>query len=132
MSKTYQWFVVRGRVSIWRESSIIILELDPEGSPYSVLSAQDALEIAEIITEEARVIWDRSEKRLTEPARIEGDIQKSCKLWADSATLQVVAHDSQPLVALSLDSGSRCELDISCAVALVQILQSMVQSMERK
>ena len=132
MSKIHQWLVVRGRISIWSESSNVVLELDPEGSAYCVLSSQDAVEIAGIITTEARATWDSSKKQSAEPARVEGDVQKSCKLWVGSNVLQFVAHDTQPLVALILDTGSRCELDVTRAVALVQLLQCISEAVEQR
>jgi len=65
-----------------------MLELDPEGSAYCVLSAQDAVEIAGIFTGEARAIWENSAKQNTDPARVDGDITKSCKLWTATGVLQ--------------------------------------------
>ena len=108
MSKIHNWLVVRGRASIWSESSRVLPELDPEGSAYYVLSVQDAKEISGIIAHEARSIWDASEKQPAEPARVEGDVRQSCKLWVEAGILQLMAHETEPLIALALDSGSRC------------------------
>lgn len=132
MSKIHNWLVVRGRASIWSESSRVLLELDPEGSTYCVLSVKDAKEIAEIIADEARSIWDASEKQFAEPARVEGDVRQSCKLWTEAEILQLVAHETEPLVALALDSGSRCSLDVTRAVALVQILVHMSEALSQR
>ncbi|TXI92683.1 MAG: hypothetical protein E6Q34_06275 [Burkholderiaceae bacterium] len=132
VSKIYQWLVIRGQASIWSESSKVMLELDPEGSAYCVLSVQDAKEMAEIVANEARVIWDTSDNKNAVPARVEGDIRQSCKLWVESGVLQLVVHDSQPLVALINDSGTRVVLDITRAVALVQILQYMSETIEQR
>jgi len=132
MPKSYQWFVVRGKVSLHSDSSKVGLELDPEGSAYCVLSAQDASEIAAIICEEAQAIWKVSDQLPAEPARIEGDVHKSCRLWAEPGVLEVIAHDSEPLMALVYDGGAQCKLDVTRAIALVQILQYMSAAIERK
>jgi len=110
----------------------VVLELDPEGSAYCVLSAQDASEIAAIIAEEARTVWDVSEKSPAEPARIEGDVHTSCRLWVEPGILEVIAHDSAPLIALVFDSGAQCKLDVTRAVALVQVLQYMSDAIKQK
>jgi len=132
LPKIHQWLVVRGRASIWSESPKIVLELDPEGSAYCVLSAQDAVEIAGIFAGEARAIWESSEKQNADPARVEGDITKSCKLWTATGVLQLIVHDTEPLIAIILDSGSRCELDVTRAIALVQVLQYMTGAIEQR
>jgi hypothetical protein len=132
MPKICQWFVVRGKASLHRESSKVVLELDPEGSAYCVLSAQDASEIAAIISEEAQAIWNASDQSPVEPARVDGDVHKSCRLWAEPGVLEVIAHDSEPLVALVYDGGAQCKLDVTRAIALVQILQYMSAAIERK
>jgi len=132
VSKIHQWLVVRGRTSIWSESSKIVLELDPEGSSYCVLSAQDAMEIAEIFAGEARAIWESSEKQNADPARVEGDVTKSCRLWTLTGVLQLIVHDTEPLIAIIFDSGSRCELDVTRAIALVQVLQYMTGAIEER
>jgi len=50
----YQWFVVRGRISLWSEAPNVMLEFDPEGSAYCVLSAKDASELAQIVMDRGR------------------------------------------------------------------------------
>lgn len=132
MSKIHHWLIVRGQASIWVESSKIMLELDPQGSPYCILSIQDAEEIAEIITNEACTLWDASDKKSSSTPKVEGDVQHSCKLWVESEYLQLAIHNLQPLIALINDSGKRVELDVSCAVALVQILQHMSDAIEQR
>ena len=125
MSKTFQWLVVRGRVGIRSEDSRVILELDPEGSAYCVLSAQDTQEISAIITDQARTIWEASDVAQEPPAEIDGNAYQACSLRTESGTLQLIVHDSMPLLALSLQSGTSCSMNITQAVALVQILQHM-------
>lgn len=132
MSKIHQWHVVRGRASIWSEPSKVMLELDPEGSAHCVFSMQDAIEIAGIVADEARAIWEASEKQGSNPARVEGDVSKSCSLWVGSRLLKLIIHDSEPLIAVIFDSDSRCELDVTCAIALVQVLQYMTQAIEQR
>ena len=132
MSKNYQWFLVRGKISLWRQAPHVVIELDPEGSAYCVLSEQDASEIAEIIAEEAQTIWAASEQSPSEPARIEGDVHTSCRLWAEPGILEIIAHDSEPLIALVFDSNAPCKLDLTRAVALVQVLRYMSDAMKRK
>jgi len=132
MSKKYRWLLVQGTISLWSQSPNVLLEFDAEGSAYCVLSAEDASELAEIITKEARAIWEDSEKLAAVPARVEGNIQRSCKLWTEKGALEAIAHDSEPLIALLFAAGPRCELDVTRAVALVQILQSMAKAVGQK
>jgi hypothetical protein len=66
------------------------------------------------------------------PSRVEGDIQRSCKLWTEKEALEAIAHDSGPLIALLFATGPQCELDVTRAVALVQILQSMAKAIVQK
>jgi hypothetical protein len=132
MTNSYQWFVVRGKAALYSDSAKVVLELDPEGSAYCVLSAQDAAEIAAIISEKAQAIWNASDQLPAEPARVDGDVHRSCRLWTEPGFLEVIAHDSEPLVALVYDGGAQCKLDVTRAVALVQILQYMSAAIERK
>ena len=132
MSKIHQWFVVRGRLGISSEGNAILLELDPEGSAYCVLSAQDANEIAGIVANEARSVWDASERAFDRVAQVEGDASASCKLATESGVLQAMVHDSKPLVALAFDAGAVCRMDVAQAIALVQILQQMAKTVESR
>ena len=132
MPKKYQWFVVRGKAVLYRESDNVVLALDPEGSSYCVLSSRDAVEIAAIISEEARIIWEASDQLPAEPARVEGDVHQSCRLWVQGGVLEVIAHDTQPLVALLYNGGVHCKLDVTRAIALVQILQCQSAAVEGK
>lgn len=43
-----------------------------------------------------------------------------------------MAHETEPLVALALDAGSRCSLDVTRAVALVQILEYMSEALNQR
>lgn len=129
LPKVYQWFVVRGRAAIRSEDGLIWLELDPEGSACCVLSAQDAHEIAQILTQEARTLWEACRGGASVAAKVEGDPASSCRMALARGTLQAVVHATQPLIALSLDAGSDCQMDVSQAVALVQVLQHMVATL---
>ncbi len=130
LSKVYQWLLVRGRVAIRSENSKIILELDPEGSAYCVLSAQDARDIAGIIADDARTIWEASGKVHDQAASIEGDVYKSCRLTVESGVLQVMVHDAEPFVAVTFDSKSVCGMNVAQSVAFVQILHYMIETIE--
>ena len=132
MSKVHQWLVVRGRLAIWSEGPVILLELDPEGSAYCVLSAQDAKEIAEIIANEAEPIWEASGRALDRAAQIDGDVAASCKLSTEAGTLAAMVHDVQPLVALAYDSGAVCRMNVVQAISLAQILQHMIQTLANR
>lgn len=132
MSKIHQWFVARGRLSISTEGTAILLELDPEGSAYCVLSVQDAYEIADIVANEARSIWEASDRVNDRPAQVDDDANVSRMLVPEAGALQATAHDSKPFVALSLEIGSVCRLDVAQAIALVQILQNMASAVEKR
>lgn len=132
MSKIHHWLVARGRMSISSEEAEILLELDPEGSAYCVLSVQDANEIAGIVAEVARSLWERSEGAIDRPAQVEGDTSLSCRLATEAGLLQVMVHDSKPFVAVSYELGSACRLNVAQAVALVQILQRMGATAESR
>jgi hypothetical protein len=132
LSTIYQWLVVRGRLAISQRDSAIALELDPEGSAYCVLSIQDAREIAEIVTDVARTIWQASGAAPGPAARLEGDVHSRCTLLLVSGALQVMAHDEQPLIALAFESGQACHLSLAEATALVQILRHMTQALEAR
>lgn len=110
----------------------VVLSFDPEGSAYCVLSTQDADDIADIIAREARAIWESSEAPAHEPARVEGDIRQSCRLWTRPGSLQAVAHDAKPLIALAFDSDFDCKLNATDGVALVQILQHMSDAIVKR
>lgn len=129
MPKVYQWLVVRGRVAIRGEDSRVFVELDPEGSAYCVLSAQDAQEISGIINDLAKAIWQASDKSPEPPANVDGDVYKACGLKTETGVLQMIAHDSMPLLAMSFDGTTSCDMNVTQAVALVQILGYMGETL---
>ena len=57
---TYHWVVVRGSITVSRNESRVVLRADPDGSAYCVMTAQDAGEIASIVTELARGLIGQS------------------------------------------------------------------------
>jgi len=97
-----------------------------------VLSIQDVGEIADIVANEAREIWDASDKVSCPAAQVDGDVSASCKLQTSSGILQATVHDSKPFVALAYDSDGVCGMDVAQAVALVQILQRMAAAVESR
>jgi hypothetical protein len=129
MPKVHQWLVVRGRVTIRGEDSRVVVELDPEGSAYCVLSTQDAHEISGIISDLARAIWQRHGESPEPPATVDGDVYKACRLMTETGVLQVIAHDSMPLMAISFNGSSSCDMNVTQAVALVQILGYMGETL---
>src|SRR5678816_727877 len=100
--RAYQWLVVRGRIGVTRDSKHVVLEADPEGTAFCVRNAQDAREIAGIVAEHSRALWDASDKTPEPKASVEGG-QRSYRLKSASGTLSVVANDAKPLIALSYD-----------------------------
>ena len=96
MQKIYQWLLVRGQVSIWSEASNVILELNPEGSAYCVLSLQDASEIARERISDSGSGTRRGPTRLreklrrdrhfTQPAIVAGLAFHHCVAASDSLT----------------------------------------------
>lgn len=132
MSKIHQWFVSRGRLAISTEGTESILELDPEGSAYCVLSIQDAEEIAGIVENEARSLWNSSGGEGNRPAQVDGEVNVACQLVTESGVLQAMVHDSKPFVALSFEPGSVCRMNVAQAIALVQILRRMMTTIEAR
>jgi len=118
-------------LGISSEGASILLELDPEGSAYCVLSVQDANEIGDIVANEARSIWEASDRVNGRPAQVDGDASVSCRLVTQSGVLQATAHDSKPFVALAYEKGTICRMDVSQAIALTQILQRMAATVDK-
>jgi hypothetical protein len=129
VSKQYNWLVVRGKVAIANEGTKILLDLGPEGSSYCVLSTQDALDISGILTDEAKNIWESSNKANGKSAIVKGDVHSACQLTTNTGELKIVIHDSDPLLAMVFSAMSTCEMDLEQTIALVQILKYMTEAM---
>jgi hypothetical protein len=124
----YKWLVARGTITVVKDAERVSIEADPEGSAYCVMTAQDASEIAGIITEQARSLWEASQK-VTEPKAItEGDV-RSNRLTTDSGVWSLVAHESKPLIALTYDGQGACMLTVTQSVALVQLIEHMLENL---
>ena len=131
MTQVHQWFVARGRIGVSSLGAEVHVELDPEGSAYCVLSARDASEIADIITQHARSIWGLLPEADVRPAQVSWDSNASCLLVAESGVLVVTAHDSKPFVAVDHEANAVCRMNVTQAIALVQVLQKMAASVDR-
>jgi hypothetical protein len=127
-ARTYKWLVARGTITVARDLTHVAVEADPEGSAYCVMTAQDANEIAGIITEQARALWDASDKLPESQASVEGDARSS-KLKTASGVVSLIAHESKPLIALSYDGQGAFLLNVTQAVALVQLIEHMLREL---
>jgi hypothetical protein len=65
MAKTYHWFVQKGRIGLWLEGAQVHLDIDPEDSPFCVLTRQDAEEVTQILYDLSYELWTASPPRDT-------------------------------------------------------------------
>ena len=130
-TRTYKWLVARGTISVAIDSKHVALEPDPEGSAYCVLTAQDAREIANIITELARTLWEASDKLPEPQAVVEAD-SRSSKLRTASGAVSLIAHESKPLIALAYDGQGAPMLNVTQAVAFVQLIERMLNGLPKE
>ena len=91
-----------------------------------MMNAQDAREIAGIVTEHARALWDVSGKPSEPKASVEG-AERSYRLKSESGTLALVANDTKPFIALSYEGTVPCKLTVTQGVTLVQVIDHLVQ-----
>ncbi|MBB3197287.1 hypothetical protein [Roseateles terrae] len=124
----YKWLVARGTVTIVQESNLLSVDIDPEGSASCVLTSQDAQEIAHIITERARSIWEASDRSPEPKASVDGD-SRAFRLTVASGVVTLIAHDSKPFLALSYDGQGAALLTVTQAVALVQLIQHLLREL---
>ena len=129
MAHEYQWLVARGRVAIRADGPSVQIELDPEGSLFCVLEVSDAIEIARIVSEEARTVWEESGQPRADAARVEGDVAHACRISCGSQQLKLIVHDTKPVIAIESAPGPVTRMDVNTAVAFVQVLEYMVATL---
>jgi hypothetical protein len=131
-NRSYQWFVVRGRIGISIDSTHLNIAFDAEGAASCIMSEQDATEIAGLVAEQAKILWDASDKSPEPTVEIQGDVHSDCELRYASGALRIVIHDTKPLIAVFSEGAGICKFSISEAVALVQILKYMCISISER
>ncbi len=62
MDHIHQWFVKQGRLGIWSSDETISIEVDPEGAEACTLTLQDALEVADVVSSQAKTVWEKSDR----------------------------------------------------------------------
>lgn len=128
--RSFQWLVVRGRIGVSTDDVHVLIEIDPEGSAYCVLDTQDAREIAEIVADVAKALRDVSAKTPEPQAVVEGG-PGTVILRSETGVLTLIADDTRSLVAVSYEGAVPCQLTVTQAVALVQIIDSVVDELDR-
>jgi len=130
-TRTYQWFVARGRIAVTSDANCVILEIDPEGSACCVMTAQDASEIAGFITEHARTLWEASNNVPEPEASVTEDSPRSYRLRSQSGVLALAIHQTKPLIGVTFEGSAQCVLTVTQAVALVQLIGNLLANISR-
>ena len=123
----FHWLVVRGSVGLIARGNSIKFSVDPEGSGFCVLSRQDARELAQILTELSRKIWDDFENKadpaLGESGTMTWDQSSESWVWPTTAgSLEVSLNDKRDMIRIGRDLPLSFELLVRPVVELAQVL----------
>jgi hypothetical protein len=130
MEETHVWMVKQGRVTFRDAGADVALEVEPEGHAECHLTAQDAAEVAQLLTEDARAVWGRPERtpgRMQLPRGITGEAWR----WeTPRGHLSVRLDTAHQHVAMRLEGATAAHLPVETAVELIQILQHCAGMLE--
>lgn len=123
MEGIYHWLVKQGRLKLSADEHEIVLEVDTEGASACVLTQQDALEVAGILTELARSIWERSDQSASFAPSLVMVSESACRWTTDDGDLTLFALPDADDVGLAFSGSGVCRLGVHKVVEVVQILQ---------
>ncbi len=133
---TYQWLVRRGRIGLALDADAaeVELQVDPEGSNFCVLTPQDAGEVAQILTQFARSLWERfqhqPELHGTAGAH-EIDASSAAMTWqTEAGPLEVEINAGQDLIRFGGAQPMTLRLRIRPLTELIQWLAILVRRAE--
>jgi len=126
MQAVHQWFVKQGRLGVSSDDAYIFLEVDPEGASECLLTPRDGSEVATVLTQHARTIWEKSDHSAPFTPSLEV-LSESAYRWQAAAgdlTLSVPS-DSLDLAVRYAGSG-QCQLTMAQTVEIVQMIERLL------
>ena len=123
----FHWLVVRGSVGLIARGNAIKLSVDPEGSRFCVLNQQDARELAQILTERSRKIWEgfdnKDDPALGESGTMTWEQSSASWVWPTTAgPLEISLNDQGDMIRIGRDLPMSFELLVRPVVEVAQVL----------
>lgn len=125
-NQVYNWLVRKGTIRIQRNGDCIALQLDYEKGDHCLLTASDAYEIIELLTNISKQIWDDPDykrKPYTNPLYK----KNGNEYYWEIETSQLLLHynETEEAVEIKCNGNSRLNLEINYVVEIIQVLEHL-------
>jgi hypothetical protein len=123
----HQWFVKQGRLSISSSDETISIEIDPEGAEACILTLQDALEVADVVSSHAKNVWEKSDRSAPYIQSYQEHREGVYHWQTERGALTILRSAGSREVQVHYTGKQPCELSVGQAVELIQLLQRLAQ-----
>ncbi len=118
----------RGRIGLSTNENDLLLEIDTDGNESCLLTALDAREVSELMTDYAKQIWETSEEK-EEYKQIYTVTTDNKYSWKSTGCELIVGLDkSQESVEIQYQGNIPYIVSVNQAVEIIQALQSYISS----
>lgn len=132
MPQVHQWLVKQGRLGMSASAERVLLEVDPEGSESCVLTPRDAAEVASILTEHARILWQQSAQAHEYEPSVRELTEMEYQWQTQSGLLTVLLSPEQPEMAVKYAGANPCQLSVAEAVEVVQVIERLLSRLAHR
>lgn len=125
-NQVYNWVVKKGNIVIKKNGDCISLQIDCENGEYCLLTQTDTNEIIEIVTDISKQIWESpnyERKPYTNQLFKTNDNKYYWEI--ENSKLVLKRNEIENGVEISCIGNHTLNLEINCAVEIIQILEQL-------